>query len=936
MQLSDYYDAVIVTPNLAADILTASRCSDYFVQQMQSWNQAACNNWFAVLESGKQRPEALIKLTQLAQISRIVDDKEFKYALRQWRHACQMALICANANAYFKLDTLLQLTSLMADEAIKVVHQRAHHQVSQLHGHAYRDGGKQEQLLSVLAMGKLGADELNLSSDIDLIFVYHFSGQTQALKDQLAISNHEFFLKVARKIIDYLDQKTAQGFVYRVDMRLRPWGDSGQLVVNYNSFCKYYQNNARYWERFAMIKMRPVCGHRGLNQLINKFILHFVYRRYVDFQAKTSLRQLKQSIEKEQSRNSTQIDVKLSKGGIREIEFIVQALQLIHGGKQPLLQFRNIFTNLEHLEQLKLLCTDDVQRLTKEYIFLRNVEHAIQSVNDQQTQILPIDSSSLQKITCILKFEDSNILLSELTASMQWVAAKFESLMQKKKQALVIAPKFSEVLEIVQKKCYKGALLSPAFSDMLQQLFASKVVQALSFEVTQRLQYCVLLMISQAQDWVTCDDKLLAARVLAIIEAILRRSSYLLMLSEHPQSFSTLLSLCQRSAFLANMLAEKPFLIQQLLDVNQLYRLQDQAALTHQLRQQLLRVDVNDLELQMQVLRQFKHSHIFCAAACEIQSSLAITQVSDYLSDLAEVILHTTSAIARQHIEHKHGQPDQGAEDFSIIGYGKLAGKELNYHSDLDVVFIYAGAKGQTNGIKPIETSMFYSRIVQRILHILTANTHYGYVYEIDMRLRPSGNSGALVSSFQAFVNYQFKSAWLWEHQALIRSRFICGGLEMDFNDIRIKVLQQSRQDKQIIEQVRAMREKMRQHLSKDSADCFDIKQGNGGLVDIEFMVQALVLLLFNSNSQPNLVTDNLQLLQLLQKHQLLTAQQSEYLQQTYLELRQILHFLALQLQPAMVFADSKLPTNLSWQQILRIRENIEEIWQQIMLSSCQ
>ncbi|PWV67679.1 bifunctional [glutamate--ammonia ligase]-adenylyl-L-tyrosine phosphorylase/[glutamate--ammonia-ligase] adenylyltransferase [Halomonas sp. A11-A] len=806
-----------------------------------------------------------------------------------------------------------------------------------------RDGS--EQRLVVLGMGKLGAGELNLSSDIDLIFAFPENGETEGGRKSL--THQEYFTKLGQRLIGALDAVTADGFAFRVDMRLRPLGDGGPLVGNFSSLASYYQDQGREWERYAMLKARPVAGDLDAGAELLASLRPFVYRRYLDFGAIESLRELKGMINREVRRKGMEGNIKLGPGGIREVEFVVQAFQLIRGGRDTELQVTSLKSALERLPALGLLPVAVVEELIPDYVFLRDLEHALQALEDRQTQSLPDDDLDRERVALALNMEDWPALMARLDEVRSRIRQHFDA---------VIADPEEEVEEASEEAAggialeqwralWRGELDEEEVSVLLEEagftesataarriasLYHSRPVQTMQRIGFERLEALMPLLLDAVVESEAPDTAL--ERVLPLIEAVLRRTAYLALLRENPEALGHLMTLCAASPWIAEQLARYPILLDELLTPETLYTPADKARLADELRQTLARIPEEDEEAQLEALRVFKHAQTLHVAASDIAGTRHLMKVSDYLTYIAEVILEAVLAMAWKHLTRKHGFPEladgsrAGAEpDFLIVGYGKLGGIELGYGSDLDLVFIHDGAtQGRTDGQRPLDNAVFFTRLGQRIIHLLTAVTPAGTLYEVDMRLRPSGNSGLLVSSLSAFADYQRRDAWTWEHQALVRARVVAGHprLAEGFDAIRREVLGRERDPEALREEVVKMRHKMRDHLGGKSGEGeFDLKHDPGGMVDIEFLCQYAVLAMGHETPALLQWSDNMRILETLEAAEHLPAKECQRLREAYLALRSSAHRASLTREPARgrsdAFQDHRRVVIEAWQRLL-------------------
>jgi glutamate-ammonia-ligase adenylyltransferase len=850
-----------------------------------------------------------------------------------WRDFCRLS---------DTLETVLD-TSLLAEAAITVALAHTQEQLEQRFGVPRGKHSGEAQRLIVLAMGKLGARELNVSSDIDLIFTFPESGKTDA--GSQSISNEEFFTRVGRGVINALDEVTVDGFVFRVDMRLRPYGDSGALVHNFTALEDYYQEQGRDWERYALIKARPITGDPACAQALMTMLRPFIFRRYVDFGVIESLRSMKQMINAEVRRRGLQNNVKLGHGGIREVEFIAQCFQLIRGGRDLGLQQREALSVLAECVELGCLPAASVEELRTAYLFLRDSEHAIQGYQDKQSQELPQQALPRAAMAQVMGFPDWDGYLKMLQVHRNIVADHFRDLIADPDEADPVTAK--EEASLWGEGLGEASLAALGYQrpqetlEALQALQQSPRVLTLQAAGRERLQqFMPTLLLACAElaeadpdavggsDSVLVDPDLAVQRVLPLVAAVVRRSAYLVLLLENRPALADLLLLCAASPWIADQLTRNPVLLDELLDRRSLYTAPDKALLADELRQQVARLAVDDLESQMDALRYFKAAHVLRVAASERVGRLPVMQVSDKLTWIAEVLLEQVLTVAWADLTNKYGEPARQGEGmgFAVFGYGKLGGIELGYGSDLDLVFIYDATKGgATDGTQSIDNAVFYTRLGQRIIHIMETRMMMGQLYEIDMRLRPSGQSGLLVSTLQAFRSYQQESAWTWEHQALVRARFVAGdqAVAADVADLREAVLRQPRNEAALAREVVAMREKMRKHLlpaERPEDGEFHLKQGAGGIVDIEFMVQYAVLAW--SSRVPELArwSDNVRILETLGREGLFERQECDALTQAYLAYRSAAHQLSLQQQPDIVpagsFVEARAAVSNKWRQL--------------------
>lgn len=896
--------------SLVKDLPRVWACSDFVAQQMVRDSHLAA--WLASADGVFQTLDASVLQQQVqAAVQAATDEASLMQVLRQIRQRQMCRIIWRDLVGLGDYHATVADLSLLAETLIAAAYDRVERWwVDKLGQPLDRQG--QPVRMVVFAMGKLGAYELNLSSDIDLIFAYEHEGRVEKYGKETAFA--QFFMRLGQQLIRVLDQVTPDGFVFRVDMRLRPWGSSGALALSFDAMESYYAQQGREWERYALIKMRPLAGDVPAGQRMVQRLVPFVYRRYIDYGAFEHLRDMKALIEREVRLGGMQDDIKLGAGGIREIEFIVQAFQLIRGGQIVELRNPTLLAVLPLLVEHHLLPQDIVDELAASYVFLRNTEHRLQAVADQQTQRLPADDTEKQR----------------LAFAMECVPAEFaQRLYQHRRQvsrhfANVIAPAGTDnaaatinqdLLSIWQAGEVNAAAIAELnmlgmeeAEQVLTQWMAfrhSRVVAQLQPVAAERLGKLVPLLLEVLAYQGT--NAAVSERLILFLDAILRRSTYMALLVENPVALTQLVKLSAASPFIAEQLTEYPVLLEELLNVRTLYTPPSRKQLTDELHQHLLRLPDKDLEQQMEALRNFKQAHLLRVAASEVTDEMPLMKVSDYLTWLAEAILEQVVQLAWEQMVARHGTPVRVdgapcAPDFIIVGYGKLGGIELGHSSDLDLVFLHDGAPdGMTNGDKPLANEAFFVRLGQRIIHILATRTLSGPLYEVDMRLRPGGSSGLLVSSLAAFGKYQQDQAWLWEHQALVRARPVAGDelLGRRFEQLRRALLCQPRDDSKLKAEVLDMRERMRQHQKAVGEGLFDLKQGQGGIVDIEFMVQYGVLRWAHRHPELTVYTDNVRLLETLAAQKLMSAQDAGLLREAYLAYRSATHTQALKNEPA-------------------------------------
>ena len=792
------------------------------------------------------------------------------------------------------------------------------------------------QPLLVLGMGKLGGGELNFSSDIDLIFTYPEHGQTQGGRREL--DNAVFFTRLGQRLIKALDNITEDGFVYRVDMRLRPLGEGGPLVLSFSSMEDYYQEQGRDWERYAMVKAKVLGDQQDpYSKELYQMLKPFVYRRYIDFSVLQSLRNMKSMIEREVRRRGLKNNIKLGAGGIREIEFIVQVFQLIRGGRVIGLQTRSLLTALQVIEQESLLDTNEVAQLRNNYLFLRRCENLLQAINDEQTQTLPEEELDQIRLATNMGFTNWSEFIEQLAMRMKQNRLIFNALIGNDDSESVSNTKqYNDLFDDLwvpdlQLSDIKAVL--PNYSDSdAEQLYqmliqfrndiGKRTIGVRGREILDQLMPRLLDAICNEQQAI-----MVFSRILPLLVNIVSRTTYLELLLEYPSALKQLIRLCSASPMISDQLAHYPILLDELIDINSLYQTVAPNEYKSQLYEYLLRIQVDDEEQQLEALRQFKQMQLLHIAAADVEHVLTTMKVSDHLTYVAEALLDFVVQMAWNQMIERYGKPAHLAGNHKglvVVAYGKLGGWELGYGSDLDLVFLHdCPVNSITDGEKQIDSRQFYLRLVQRIIHLFNVRTSFGILYEVDVRLRPQGDAGLLACSLDSFADYQMNEAWTWEHQALVRARAVYGenSLIKRFNQIRHDVLCKPRDENQLKTEVREMREKMRNHLGTTQAELFNLKIDEGGIGDIEFLSQYLVLNYANSHPKMTTWSDNVRILELATHYQIMDSHEAEQLTQAYIDMRNQIHQLALQLLPSTVsssqFYSEKQIVNQSWQRWL-------------------
>ncbi len=859
-------------------------------------------------------------------MAQVDGEPALEQTLREFRRREMTRIAWRDLSGWSDLfDTMSELTSLAEtciEDTLNFLHHRLCNRLGQPTG---RDGSLQR--LVVIGMGKLGGRELNFSSDIDLIFAFPQGGETAGVA--APVSNEEFFMRLCRLLIQALGKVTADGLVFRVDMRLRPFGDNGPLAMSFDAMEHYYQQQGREWERYAWIKARTVAGDRDAGQQLLERLNPFVYRRYLDFGAFESLRDMKQRISFEVKRMGLQGDIKLGRGGIREIEFFGQVFQLIRGGVNPKLQQRSILAVLKILDAARIVPGDVCSSLRQAYIFLRNLEHRLQEFADKQTHRLPADPADRQRLAFSMGFKKPDDWEEILESHLCNVHHHFSMLLdsgEKKSTHDDLERNLDAIWQGLLEKNQRATILTDIgyvdtdeAIESIDRARSELTQRPLGKEGRTRLDKLMPLLIKASG--ASAEPLITLSRIADLVKAIGGRASYLALLLENPGILDHLVRLSGASSLIATLLARHPVLLDELLDPRTLYSPPKRDEIEHELQSRLEQLP-DDFEYAMETLRVFKQVNVLRVAAADVTEVLPLMRVSDHLSDIAEVSIDAVLEMARHHLVAKHGTPsgDKETEGFAVIAYGKLGGLELGYGSDLDLVFLHSASDGQTvNGPTPIDNRQYFARLGQRIIHILTAHTQAGILYEADMRLRPSGSSGILVSHIDGFADYQLNTAWTWEHQALIRARAVSGDPRLcrRFENIRKRVLAHRRDREKLRDEVRDMRIKMRHELLAPESHSFDIKQDTGGIVDIEFLVQYLVLSHACDHEELLAWTDNVRLIHTLYETGVIQEFDAHILKHAYLIYRAVAHKLSLQEKPAQVAAE----------RFQLLRRRVEQIW---------
>jgi len=865
-------------------------------------------------------------------LAQTTDEKSLERDLRQLRNLFQVMIAWRDLCHLIPLEASLLDVSHLAQSLIIGARDWLYHFLAKTWGYPTDEHGEKQPLL-IIGMGKLGGRELNFSSDIDLIFTFPEHGQTSG--GRRSTDNQQFFVKLGQKLINALDKQTFDGFVYRVDMRLRPFGNSGPLVASFAALEDYYQLQGRDWERYAMVKGRVLGPETDYSHQLADLLRPFMFRRYIDFSAIESLRQMKQMISHEVRRRGLVDNIKLGSGGIREVEFIVQVFQMIRGGREPQLQQQSLLGALGALEQLGILTSAAVAELKASYLFLRASEQYLQQFADQQTQTLPDNELDWARLSYLNNSATEGDYRALLQGHLDVVSQQFELVVGGDDEQESLDTKTINLLKLIydadsdfdgESILYELGCSEPQtlFNEIhvIKDDIAKRPMGPRGQDTLAKLMPLLLLEVKQQPK---CAE--LLARIGKILSKIATRTTYIELLLENPGALNQLVRLCQASGWIAEQLTHFPMLLDELLDPKLLYQPTALADYPSELRRYLLRIPEDDMEQMMEGLRQFKQVQQLHIAAADVTGVMPIMKVSDHLTALAQAIISHVVEMAWQHMVARYGDPVHAGTQhgFAVIGYGKLGGIELGYGSDLDLVFVHCAQLGtMTDGKKSVESPHFYLKLAQRIIHLFNTRTNSGILYEVDMRLRPSGSAGLMVSHFDTFVDYQQSQAWVWEHQALVRTRVVYGEtyLEQLFIDARNKILRQAREISGLSDEVTKMRCKMRDNLSRGNKEWFDLKQDDGGVADIEFIAQYLVLA--NSHQYPTLTaySDNVRIFEAAATLSLISSEQSTALIDIYCEYRNTGHRLALK-------NDENFVTS---EHFVAQRASVQKIWQSLLI----
>lgn len=867
-------------------------------------------------------------------VKEYVDDRlsdfDLKRRLRVLRRIHYMAIAWRDLCGFADINEVFEKLSSLAETVVLRLLEVVRSQLKKVYGDAFDSDGSPLPLL-VIGMGKLGGRELNFSSDIDLIFTYPMEGETSGPR---VVTFREFFSKIVQRMANFLSDITSDTFCYRIDLRLRPFGDAGAIVNSFDALQVYYETQGRTWERYALVKGRILGQSEELDSYaaeLTSMLRPFVYRRYLDYGAIQSLRKLKHLIESEVRRRCLNNNFKLGKGGIREIEFISQAFALMRGGRYTELREESLRKSLKNIISLDLIPREICEKLDESYVYLRRLENIIQEISDKQTQNLPDNSKDMARVVAAMNYDSEEHFRADLDEVMQFVHEEFKKVVADEEDSEEDYKNFDlwEADSDLEEMC---AELEPHMVNKentramagdiitLKTSLARMPVGPVGRETLLELMPKVIYLIAKEQQ-----SAALFKRMSGLIEKIALRTPYIQLLRDKNEVLERFIELLKDNHFASELITSHPILLDELFIPQYFTKPPSPDEFLSMLQEQLLRIDRDDLEAVMEELRLFKKIMVFRIALSDKAGKLPLMKISDALTWLAEALIKELIVIAWELNVQKYGEPEgRSVNDpgIAVIGYGKLGGIELGYKSDLDMVFLKRAGDGVTNGENGVPESIFYQRLIQRIMHLATTTTVGGILYDLDMRLRPDGDTGVLISDTDSFDLYQKGRAWTWEHQALVRARPIAGSADIieKFNQIREEVIRAEKDDKKLKEDVVGMREKMRSHLDRSSDKLYDIKHGVGGMIDIEFISQYLLLKYAPIYPQMKLWSDNVRILEECSNLGIVDKSITDELIAAYIDIRQVYHELSLADLPRLISVADRIPATY----------RVEEIWKKI------
>ncbi|MGE4071212.1 MAG: bifunctional [glutamate--ammonia ligase]-adenylyl-L-tyrosine phosphorylase/[glutamate--ammonia-ligase] adenylyltransferase [Lysobacterales bacterium] len=800
-----------------------------------------------------RRRSALLSLLDSSEAPELqppaADDPDLSSRLRQFRRAESLSIIIDDVLGRDPVERTLQRTTVLAERCIEVAFAAARAELVARHGEPRDEDGVVQSLI-VYGLGKLGSRELNFSSDIDLIAAFPRAGETDGRR---ALDNEDFFARLVQRASTLLGETTAEGFGYRVDWRLRPFGTAGRLTLSFDAMEDYYQREGREWERFALLRARPVAGDLAAGRELLERLRPFVWRRYFDYAALEGLRELKAMVDAEVRRREREHDLKLGPGGIREIEFRVQLESIIRGGRDPSLRTGNTLELLTLLAERGVIAADEALALAEAYCYLRRLENRVQMYRDEQTHVLPDDPDLRERYALALSYASFDALMDDLDYHRTLVSAAFERCLPLASTGPALPAGHDGDVQLwrrftvsAEQNGERPALPDSADARALHRLAETPAVRAMSARGRARLDRIVPLVLAACRDGQSPDQAL--EHWVNLLAAVAGRTSYLALLAERPALIARVHRLLVASPWLACALAQSPILLDDLLDQRLAVGAPGKVEFAARLDQELAAVDPGDTEHELERVRQFQQSARLELALAFLDGRSDAARTASGLADVADLVIDRLLRFALRDLAAQHGalpglNPELG---LAVIGYGSLGGRELNFSSDLDLVFVYDEElqNAESSGARALDGQRYLARAAQRLLHLLTVQTAFGPLYEIDARLRPNGSKGLLVTPLSAYARYQDSEAWLWEHQALVRARFVAGdaALGAEFESLRTRTLLRVRDPVAVAQEVSQMRERWREALDRSNSERFDLKQGHGGLVDIEFIAQQQLL----------------------------------------------------------------------------------------------
>ena len=899
----DILQKTIQKHGLENQFTRVSNASPYVLEMVQKYFEEftlALDSkfWFSEVDYSKPAGSSL---PYLSDVYNSTNDNQCKHALRKFRNFHSARLLWLDLNDLIDWRELLKAQSDLADLCTQAALSYLEHDfASKYHAPQYTDSYAMQ--LSVVAMGKWGGQELNFSSDIDFILLYGENAEVLGKDGRRDIESHQYFIKLSQRLIRLLNDKTADGFVYRCDTRLRPFGDSGPLVLSVAALEQYLTSHGREWERYAYLKARCVTGDSLVCNDFKELRKPFVYRRYLDFGVFAKLRDMHAQIAEQVRKKEFKDNLKLGRGGIRECEFLIQAMQLLRGGRVQALQQTNFYSAYQALQD-EDVWIDGNSDLLNSYIYLRLLENRLQALNQEQTHELPSKPEDQHALLAAMQVRTWEDLLATLNSHRERVIYLFDEHMSLLNLNIDDSEnKINKVSLLTRLEAYSSTLYKD-FND----LFTSRYYANLNDATQKTLDNLLSLFLDEIElhdKSTTFGIEFASQNFLKIIRSIGRRAVYYSLLVERPDALKHLLEVCFISDYLCEQIALRPILLDELLDARILSttpKVEDIQSATQRVYENAKNVEIDQFVNDLVV---HKHVQSFRIATAEIFKNLPLMKVSDRLSDLAEDILNIVVKRVLKETLEKFALPEMSIEQsgFAILAYGKLGGLELSYTSDLDIVFLYDSSELLDNNPllqDDFDINKFYTRLVQQCLRYLNMPSSMGRLYEIDTRLRPSGNSGFLISSIQAFQVYQENEAWVWEHQALTRSRVILGSesLNEKINKIRLNVLRKNINYVSLNEEILNMRKRMyKQFISKNiNLTKFHLKHSPGGMIDIEFLVQYLVLKHGENYASLLRYSDNIRQLESLAECGILTNSDAQELIHAYISLREQVHMLSLQ-----------------------------------------